>query len=167
MEESPRKEKGGNLIFIIIGAAILLIATIGSTIFLSSRIVDSNEKIVSVDENSQARDSVLDSKIAVIDQDSRDRDSDLDSKIDDLRAFNDSIEAINKKMVELEKNLNGKVWYLQDQINKNKQAVEVISQIDPVVVDDPAKPGKKKKRSSGFDFSELENIGEEFETMFE
>jgi len=167
MEESPKKEKGGNLIFIIIGAAILLIATIGSTIFLSSKIVDSNEKIVSVDEDSQARDSVLDSKIAVIDRDSRDRDSDLDSKIDDLSsAFNDSIEAINKKMVELEKNLNGKVWYLQDQINKNKQAVEELK-IDPVVVDDPAKPGKKKKRSSGFDFSELENIGEEFETMFE
>ena len=78
-------------------------------------------------------------------------------------------------MVELEKNLNGKVWYLQDQINKNKQAVEDLNssveelkaQPVAVVVDDPVKPSKKKKRSAGFDFSELESMGEEFESMFE
>lgn len=155
---STPKKGGNSVIFIIIAAALLLVVTIGSTFLLSSKIEKSNEKIVIVDEESKARDT------------------NLDKRIDDLEvAVTDSLEAISEKMVELEKALNGKIWSLQDQINKNKKAVEELSvvvedlKVQPVVVaDEPVKkPKKKNQRSSGFDFSELENIGEEFEEMFQ
>lgn len=157
---STPKKGGNSVIFIIIAAALLLVVTIGSTFLLSSKIEKSNEKIV------------------VVDEESKDRDDKLDKKIDDLSSVvADSLEAVNKRMVEMEKTLNGKIWYLQDQVNKNKKAVEDLnSSVEelkaapaPVaVVDEPAKKSSKKKRkSSGFDFSELENIGEEFEEMFQ
>lgn len=159
MEANNSQKKGGvSIVFVGIGAALLLIATIGSTFFLSSKIEDSNEKIVVVDESS------------------KDRDTQLGQRVDNLElAVKDSLEAVNKKMADMEKSLNGKIWYLQDQINKNKQAVEELNssveelkaQPVAVVVDDPVKPSKKKKRSAGFDFSELESMGEEFESMFE
>jgi hypothetical protein len=155
MEANNSQKKGGvSIVFVGIGAALLLIATIGSTFFLSSKIEKSNEKIV------------------VVDKDSQDRDTKLDQKIE---AVNDSIVSVNLKMAEIEKNLNGKIWYLQKQVDENKQKVEDLNivveelKIQPVVTnDEPVKTSsKKKKRSSGFDFSELESMGEEFETMFE
>lgn len=143
---------------LLLVAIILLLATIGSTFFLSGKIGESNEKIIEVDESSIARDLQLDKKI-------------LDLRL----AVEDSLAAVNQRLIESEKNLNGKIWYLQSQVNQNKQQVDILNitveelKTQPVASTEPVKKSSKKKKrgSSDFDFSELENIGEEFETMFE
>lgn len=154
---TPKEPKKGISLLAIL-LIVIAVGLIGSIVFIGLKLAESNEKIVLVDEESNKRDDILDKKI-----------EDLNS------AVADSLEAVSEKLAEMEAKFNGQIWYLQDQINKNKKAVEELSvvvedlKVQPVVVaDEPVKkPKKKNQRSSGFDFSELENIGEEFEEMFQ
>ena len=117
---------------------LLIAILVGSFVFIGVKLIDTNKALIVVDEESKVRDN------------------DLQGQIDDLEEGQDL----------LKRRVNG----LEIKIKTDNEALRAeIDQLKKTLPPPPIaeeKNSRSKKKGKKFSFEDLENIGEQFEEMF-